>query len=540
MQPMRFYLTSTAEPVTLGPSFNGNWNATDTPFLGYLSTTKAGTASTVVKSESEGTLDWDVLLGRWITDPMVRTGRLSGTVRWVLGVQEANAAADQYFHVHIYVSQGDTTNVRGSLVSSVGTVEWPTAAEGRTEGTVELDDVDCLVGDRLVVEVGYRSKNSSPTAYNATLHYGGTGGTDLSDTSTSVTTQPGWVEFSLAREVFRPAASTHVFEEFAPFNAGDGAHMVESTWRDIFRQIREDGVIAAKTFPNEGNELKVYADSTGMQVKVKTGECWIQGHWGETLTERILPVFSSDPTNPRIDLVVARAQFVSNKIELDVKTGTPAATPTAPGLTQNTAMWEIPLAKVAVAANAVTILSTDVTDVRVRTGFGVFSQWTPPLYYEGTFGSHTKNPVTFGSGNNPQTGWPAGTFCRFMKQGTLLQVRYDFRWATLGNAGDGRIFTELPPGLTPSTHGQSRLQAHLWAQQTDGSDTDWQGTAYIKPSQGNLVFFMFNLSSTSARISWYQSTPPGGGGTGSGTPSISGGYPVGGSLVFSGILEVAE
>ncbi|MES2405559.1 MAG: hypothetical protein V4567_14660, partial [Pseudomonadota bacterium] len=49
--------------------------------------------------------------------------------------------------------------------------------------------------------------------------------------------------------------------------------------------------------------------------------------------------------NPRIDRVVLRADFVNNNIVLDVLQGTPAVSPAAPALTQNTSIWEISLAQ---------------------------------------------------------------------------------------------------------------------------------------------------------------------------------------------------
>ncbi|MDA3624244.1 hypothetical protein OU415_02280 [Saccharopolyspora sp. WRP15-2] len=148
---------------------------------------------------------------------------------------------------------------------------------------------------------------------------------------------------------------------YAPFDAGPGANVMESTWRGFAKYMLETGIIR-----NGDDHFKVIADSTGMQVKVGTGHCWIQGHWGENAAQKTLPIVASDPTNPRDDLVVLRADFVNNQIVLDVKTGTPAASPTEPALTQSTSLWEIRLARVRVAANAVTITAANVTDRRER------------------------------------------------------------------------------------------------------------------------------------------------------------------------------
>jgi hypothetical protein len=43
------------------------------------------------------------------------------------------------------------------------------------------------------------------------------------------------------------------------------------------------------------NSLQVYADSTGMQVKVKSGQAFVKGHFFESDSEVTLPIGVSDP-----------------------------------------------------------------------------------------------------------------------------------------------------------------------------------------------------------------------------------------------------
>lgn len=150
-------------------------------------------------------------------------------------------------------------------------------------------------------------------------------------------------------------------DTFAPFDAGPGADVQEDTWRRFMRHLLPTGVIGAS-----GGEFEVYADSTGMQVKARTGECWIRAHWGESTLEKTLAVATADATNPRKDRVILRADFLNNRIELDVLTGTPAVTPAVPTLQQDTTMWEIPLGIVTVAAGVITIAAGDVQDDRQR------------------------------------------------------------------------------------------------------------------------------------------------------------------------------
>jgi hypothetical protein len=115
------------------------------------------------------------------------------------------------------------------------------------------------------------------------------------------------------------------------------------------------------------SDFQVIGDSSGMQVKVNSGQCWMRGHYGRSSSQKIVTIAASNPSNPRRDAVILRVDFTDNQIELDVLTGTPAGSPTLPAVTQNTSLWETYLADVTVPAAAVTITSGNVADKRVYT-----------------------------------------------------------------------------------------------------------------------------------------------------------------------------
>jgi hypothetical protein len=140
----------------------------------------------------------------------------------------------------------------------------------------------------------------------------------------------------------------------------DNSSVTELDWSKMASNWMETGVIHG-----ELNQLQVFADSTGMQVKVKSGAAWIQGHYFESDAEETLAIGAADASNPRIDRVIARLDWAANTIQLAVLQGTPATSPVAPALTENTARWEIPLAKITVNAGAVTIASGNITDERI-------------------------------------------------------------------------------------------------------------------------------------------------------------------------------
>lgn len=124
-------------------------------------------------------------------------------------------------------------------------------------------------------------------------------------------------------------------------------------WRDTFGVAFTNGV-----FAGVGNELQVYADSTGMQVKVKSGQGLIEGRDADFGSETILPI--APHSSDRIDRVVKRITEGSLLFELDTKVG---STGTPPSLTQNTSVWEESLAQVLVDSGS-TIAAGKVTDER--------------------------------------------------------------------------------------------------------------------------------------------------------------------------------
>jgi hypothetical protein len=148
-----------------------------------------------------------------------------------------------------------------------------------------------------------------------------------------------------------------------PFENIDTSETQFSQWA---RNIGE-GIISGATL-----ELEPFADSSGMQVKVKSGQALIRGHYYDNTAEETLAIATANVSNPRIDRVVLRLDPTANSVVLAVLTGTPASSPVAPDVTQTDGgVYEISLALVDVPAAAVLIIPANVTDTRA-----IFSPWT--------------------------------------------------------------------------------------------------------------------------------------------------------------------
>lgn len=122
-----------------------------------------------------------------------------------------------------------------------------------------------------------------------------------------------------------------------------------------------------------GSPLLVQA-SSGMNLTVNAGVAFVQGSASATAgmytccldTTGTITVATSDPTNPRIDNVIAQVTDNGDNTSTSVvtlQTGTPAASPSAPALPANALL----LAQIAVGAGVGSITAANITDGRVYT-----------------------------------------------------------------------------------------------------------------------------------------------------------------------------
>lgn len=145
---------------------------------------------------------------------------------------------------------------------------------------------------------------------------------------------------------------------------------------------RTSGVFGAE------NNLAVTLDS-GMTVKVSDGVGWLSNSdgdgsvfWNDTKSttgvELKLTATIANAVNPRIDRVVVTWDTVdyAAKPRIELLQGTPAASPAAPTLTNNTLKRQISLAQIYVAAAASKLTSANITDERLdKSVCGIVTDW---------------------------------------------------------------------------------------------------------------------------------------------------------------------
>lgn len=162
----------------------------------------------------------------------------------------------------------------------------------------------------------------------------------------------------------------------SPYSANEWAHY----WNLL------NGI--GSIFPNYGvlpgtgdgtyDPLQVIAVGAAV-VEVKIGAALVNGKIYETDAAVQLTVGANASGNPRIDTVILRVDYTAQTIRTVIKQGTPAGSPARPSLQQDTSIWEIPLADIAVANGFSSIAQSDITDRR-RAGQSSAAGWLPYAY----------------------------------------------------------------------------------------------------------------------------------------------------------------
>lgn len=183
-------------------TIRGAWEKTTGHIVCGMNTAKdlsgLGGPLSIAIAETVTTTDYDVLLLRSVSAPLAANCNFSGTLNVMMAAQESSTDSDFAYYLHVFVTQGDTDNLRGTLLANYAdpnTNEWGTTALGKALTAAQsLSAVSALTGDRIVVEIGYRSRNTTASTRTGTLWYGGNG-SDLASGG-AATSGIGYLDFS--------------------------------------------------------------------------------------------------------------------------------------------------------------------------------------------------------------------------------------------------------------------------------------------------------------------------------------------------------
>lgn len=122
-------------------------------------------------------------------------------------------------------------------------------------------------------------------------------------------------------------------------------------------------LVSNGVLPTPASQLKVNA-SSGMNVIVGDGDAWIQGHKIILDADLPLAIAAADVQYNRVDSVVVFVDYVNREMNIEVKQGTPGASPQPPALIRDATRYEMRLAEIMVTKNAVEIKQANITDKR--------------------------------------------------------------------------------------------------------------------------------------------------------------------------------
>lgn len=183
-------------------TIRGSWNKTSDGSVIGLYTGKdhpsAGEPSALSSTETSSASGYKSLIMRAVSAPLAADHNFGGTLDVMLGVQENSTNADFAYFLHVFVTQGDSDFLRGTLLENYAEPianEWPTAAIGRSLASAQsLNAVSAVAGDRIVAEIGFVSYNTTTFSRTGAIYHGG-GNTDLA-ASGSATEGVGFLDFS--------------------------------------------------------------------------------------------------------------------------------------------------------------------------------------------------------------------------------------------------------------------------------------------------------------------------------------------------------
>ena len=174
----KLYLTNRTASYTPA-TLRGAWDDTAAVVTRALDPSKygGGLKAPVSRSETDSGGDFDMLLYRGISGPLA-SQTITGDLDVLIATFQSSGTANAHYHVHVYVTQGDSDTPRGTLLTdyteALGVNEWTVAASsaaiGRTlNAPTALASLAVTAGDRLVVEIGVVMRNTIAGSVTAGL-----------------------------------------------------------------------------------------------------------------------------------------------------------------------------------------------------------------------------------------------------------------------------------------------------------------------------------------------------------------------------------
>lgn len=246
-------------------------------------------------------------------------------------------------------------------------------------------------------------------------------------------------------------------EESWPTTAS-GRSISDTQWERMAPGFALDGIIGTAL-----DTSVVYADSTGMQVKIRANkEGNLRGHgWWSGTSEFTRSIGPNTSGSTRIDLVVLKLTRAGRTVSIVVKPGIPGAG--APGLTQDplssgSGVWEMAVTQVTVPHNATTISAAQVVNLaQYLSPQPALSRSKLISFPAGTINParNFSNTAAPASDTESTPGFFPGTRTTFTKMSADSDLEFDVRLSGYSVTGQIGVYAGvriMGPGYVSSNH----------------------------------------------------------------------------------------
>jgi hypothetical protein len=241
--PERLYFSNSTEPMTTPPVADAGWDSFFSTVTGLFASPQSSVNGQTDSTDGDVNDDVCLLRSTWEIDAGLASTLAAGgaTVRAQIrtsarnGVGINEGAQSHFSQMCIRVTEGDTTTIRGTALplhnelGPGGMTRWPaqpTYVNTKFPATSTPDTLDAVpgatAGDFLVVEVGYRTFNSSATPHGGGVWVMDASGSDLPENETSTSNYNSWIDIGAEEElpVFPPKW------DVGPASSEDGLELV--------------------------------------------------------------------------------------------------------------------------------------------------------------------------------------------------------------------------------------------------------------------------------------------------------------------------
>lgn len=290
----RLFCGRTAAPYSPA-TYRGAWDKTTNATSRLIWTEGYDTAQEYFTSSTPATANYNNLLYRGVTHRLAAQ-TISGTFDLGFAIREDNAGMNGYWHVHIYVTQGDSDTVRGTLLSDY--VEDSPATEFSTSNTgaarqltspQTLSSVVCSDGDRIVVEIGAIQRGAVASSFTPMWGAYASSGTSLVQGDDGWgTTKRSWVEFSGTLTWATPIARATRGEVEAVFQEGTAAAAVTQAHVDTVILSPGDPQRVSQVLAEAANQTDSTVRLTQLFIEILTPTV-VESRLSQALIELLTP-----------------------------------------------------------------------------------------------------------------------------------------------------------------------------------------------------------------------------------------------------------